>query len=133
LVHVIVPPTATAIGFGEYAVVVKVDEPATIDTGVPVTPFDGADGELDPQPTVKPITPAMMLKRIFMCSPFASAIASALPAWRRTDCHDLLGKCRFPLLSLFPKVRRPFSRRNVAGTLWRDAGVGRARRREQSR
>ena len=35
-VHVTAPPTATVTGFGEYAVVVSVDDPDTIDTGVPV-------------------------------------------------------------------------------------------------
>jgi hypothetical protein len=49
LVHVTVPPTATVTGFGEYAVVVSVDDPDTIDTGVPVVVVgavvDGEDEE----------------------------------------------------------------------------------------
>jgi hypothetical protein len=44
LVHVNEPPTGTVIGFGEYAVVVNVDEPATMeaDTVEPV-----GDGDVD--------------------------------------------------------------------------------------
>ena len=49
LVHVTVPPTATVTGFGAYAVVVIVDDPDTIDTGVPVVVVgavgDGEDEE----------------------------------------------------------------------------------------
>ena len=45
LVHVTVPPTATVTGFGEYAVVVSVDDPDTIDTGVPVVAGAVGDGE----------------------------------------------------------------------------------------
>jgi len=48
-VHVTVPPTATVTGFGEYAVVVSVDDPDTIETGVPVVVVgavvDGEDEE----------------------------------------------------------------------------------------
>ena len=44
-VHVTVPPTATVTGFGEYAVVVSVDDPETIDTGVPVVVGAVVDGE----------------------------------------------------------------------------------------
>jgi hypothetical protein len=47
-VHVTVPPTATVTGFGEYAVVVSVDDPDTIDTGVPVVVVGAVvDGEDD--------------------------------------------------------------------------------------
>jgi hypothetical protein len=45
LVHVTVPPTATVTGFGAYAVVVSVDDPETIDTGVPVVVGAVVDGE----------------------------------------------------------------------------------------
>ena len=44
-VHVTVPPTATVTGFGEYAVVVSVDDPDTIDTGVPVVVGAVVNGE----------------------------------------------------------------------------------------
>jgi hypothetical protein len=48
-VHVTVPPTATVTGFGAYAVVVSVEDPDTIDTGVPVlvvgAVVDGEDEE----------------------------------------------------------------------------------------
>ena len=50
LVHVTEPPTGTVIGFGEYAVVVNVDAPATIEAGT-VEPVDGVgdvDGEDEP-------------------------------------------------------------------------------------
>ena len=67
LVHVTVPPTEIETGFGEYAVVVNVDEPFTMETGVPVVPFDGEDGELDPQPIANPINPTSTLNRNFMC------------------------------------------------------------------
>ena len=51
LVHVTVPPTLTLIGFGEYAVVVSVVDPDTIDTGVPVVVGAVVDGDDDdPQP-----------------------------------------------------------------------------------
>src|SRR5215470_19837810 len=65
-VQVTVPPTEIETGFGEYAVVVKLDEPLTMETGVPVAPFDGDDGELDPQPIANPINPASTLNRNFM-------------------------------------------------------------------
>jgi hypothetical protein len=50
LVHITEPPTATVIGFGEYAVVVNVDEPATIaaDTLEPVVGVGDVDGEDEP-------------------------------------------------------------------------------------
>ena len=72
-VHVTVPPTATLIGLGENAVVVRKDEPLTIETGVPPPPAagegdgegdgagagvgdEGVDGEsVDPQPTTKAV------------------------------------------------------------------------------
>jgi hypothetical protein len=67
-VQVTDPPTEIETGFGEYAVVVSVDEPFTMETGVPgVVGFDGEDGELDPQPIANPISPASMLKRNFIC------------------------------------------------------------------
>lgn len=66
-VQVTVPPTEIETGFGEYAVVVSVDEPFTMETGVPVVPVDGEDGELDPQPIVNPINPASTLNRNVIC------------------------------------------------------------------
>jgi len=67
-VQVTVPPTATLIGLGENAVVVSVDEPRTIETGVPPPAGagdgdgdgdgvgEGVDGEsVDPQPTTKAV------------------------------------------------------------------------------
>jgi hypothetical protein len=61
-VHVTVPPTDTVIGLGEYAVVVNVDEPATIEAvtldpeGVGVG--EGVDGEDDPHATEEAISSA---------------------------------------------------------------------------
>jgi hypothetical protein len=46
-VHVTVPPTLTVTGFGAYAVVVNVDDPDTIDTGVPVVVGAVVDDEDD--------------------------------------------------------------------------------------
>jgi hypothetical protein len=50
LVHITEPPTGTVIGFGEYAVVVNVDEPATMDTETlePVVGVGAVDGEDEP-------------------------------------------------------------------------------------
>jgi len=72
-VHVIVPPTEIVTGFGEYAVVVNVDELATIDTGVPVLFPEGVDGELDPQPMARPIHPATIAIRSLMLFSIRSA------------------------------------------------------------
>jgi hypothetical protein len=44
-VHVTVPPTATVAGLGENAVVVSVDDPDTIETGVPVVLGEVVDGD----------------------------------------------------------------------------------------
>jgi hypothetical protein len=49
-VHVTVPPTATVTGFGEYAVVVSVDDPDTIDTGVPVVVVGAVVDDEDEEP-----------------------------------------------------------------------------------
>jgi hypothetical protein len=55
LVQVTVEPGATFTGFGAYAVVVKLDDPGTIDTGVPLpVPPDGpmvGPEDDEPQPT----------------------------------------------------------------------------------
>ena len=47
-IHVTVPPTDTFTGFGAYAVVVRLDEPLTIETTVPVGV--GVDGEFEEPP-----------------------------------------------------------------------------------
>ena len=51
-IHVTVPPTDTVTGFGEYAVVVRLDEPLTIETRVPVGVGVGVgvDGEFEEPP-----------------------------------------------------------------------------------
>ena len=68
LVKLRVPPAAIVIGFGAYAVFVKLAARLTMDTGVPVTlvPPDGEEGEYELQPMVRPITPARMLNRSVM-------------------------------------------------------------------
>jgi hypothetical protein len=56
LVHVTVPPTDAAIGFGAKAVVDKVDAPETIDTAPgPADDVDaGAAGDDEPHAAAKP-------------------------------------------------------------------------------
>src|SRR5436853_7526086 len=59
-VHVTVPPTDTAIGFGEYALVVNVVAPRTIDAcapdggGAAGEAGEAGDDEDEPQATVNP-------------------------------------------------------------------------------
>ena len=55
LVHVTVAPAGTVSGFGEYAFVVRVEAPETIETVIPEPPVDGRGvgdvvGEDEPQP-----------------------------------------------------------------------------------
>jgi hypothetical protein len=68
LIQLTLSPAEMVIGFGAYAVFVKLAARLTMDTGVPVTlvPPDGEDGEYELQPMVKPITPARMLNRNVM-------------------------------------------------------------------
>jgi hypothetical protein len=68
LIQLTVSPAAIVIGFGAYAVFVKLAARLTMDTGVPVTlvPPDGEEGEYELQPMVRPITPARMLNRSVM-------------------------------------------------------------------
>jgi hypothetical protein len=68
LIQLTVSPAAIVIGFGAYAVFVKLAARLTMDTGVPVAlvPPDGEDGEYELQPMVRPITPARMLNRSVM-------------------------------------------------------------------
>jgi hypothetical protein len=68
LVHVTVPPTEMLTGFGEYAFVVSVDDPLTIDTGVPVAPDEGVVGEFDdphPLKTINKSAADAILKLMF--------------------------------------------------------------------
>jgi hypothetical protein len=68
-IHVAVPPTASTIGFGEYAVVVNELAPLTMDTGVPEL-FDGIVGEEDELQAAETMSaPHVMISRIFMMSP----------------------------------------------------------------
>jgi hypothetical protein len=79
-VHVTVPPTLTVTGFGEYAVVVNVDDPDTIDTDVPDGVAGDVDGDEEPH-AVKRLNPQMMSARREVISPPAvSPTAKSLPA-----------------------------------------------------
>jgi len=70
--QVTIPPTASTIGFGEYAVVVNDDEPLTIDTGVPEL-FEGIVGEDDePQAAEAMSAPQVMISRMFTLFPLRS-------------------------------------------------------------
>jgi hypothetical protein len=65
-VQVTLPPTATVTGLGENAVVVSVDAPPTIDTGVPLPPVlgvVGVDEYDDPQPAQMTSAAAASVKR----------------------------------------------------------------------
>jgi hypothetical protein len=112
LVQVTAPPTEIETGFGEYAVVVKVDEPFTMETGVPVVPVDGEDGELDPQPIVNPINPASTLNRNFMCLSIPRAHRKGVAtsgvhnSWYSARKMSLRSAC------LVSEIRSPFRRRN---------------------
>ena len=83
LVHVTVPPTLIEMGLGEYAVVVRFDELATIDTGVPLPPVSGVEGELEPQPMLKIIRPARILNRSLMLFSIRTAYRKRAATWRR--------------------------------------------------
>jgi hypothetical protein len=61
LVHVTIVPAATVSGFGEYAVVVSVDEFATIDTAVVPVPDEGDEGEEDELHAVVSATAAIAI------------------------------------------------------------------------
>jgi hypothetical protein len=74
-----VPPGAIEIGLGAYAVVVNVDDPRTIETGVPVMLLPPEGDEGDPQPTLKPISPATMLSRSLMLFSIRCVRAKSLP------------------------------------------------------
>ena len=84
MVQVTDPPTLIEIGFGEYAVVVRVDELATIDTGVPLPPVSGVEGELEPQPMLKMIRPARILNRSLMLFSIRTADRKRVARWRRS-------------------------------------------------
>ena len=107
-VHVTVPPTATVMGFGANAVVVRVDAPATIDTGVPfwfpdgVGDGDGAAGDEydDPHPNeaAKSVAAKTIRNFIILTSPIAMAFR----------------KCPAIVLSVrIPRVRRTIGLRRT--------------------
>jgi hypothetical protein len=106
LVQVTVPPTEIETGLGEYAVVVNLDEPLTIETGVPVVlfvvvvvvVFDGAEGELDPQPIVKAINPVSTLNRNFMCLSIPAGHRKGVATSGGRNSWHSAGKMSRPLL-----------------------------------
>ena len=86
-VHVTLPPTATVMGFGAYAVVVNVVAPVTIDTGDPDVfgVGEGPDGdEDDPQPIDTHTTAAASARRNLMPVSFGMVLPqiSCLPRIR---------------------------------------------------
>jgi hypothetical protein len=111
-VQVTVPPTEIETGFGEYAVVVSVDELATIETGVPVSPFDGEDGELDPQPIVNAINPASMLNRNLMCLSIQGAHRKGVATSGGPVFAYSRRKMRLRRRKCVSEIRSPFCRRN---------------------
>jgi hypothetical protein len=112
LVQVTVPPTEIETGFGEYAVVVKVDEPLTMETGVPVVPVDGEDGELDPQPIVNAINPASTLNRNLMCLSIPRLHRKGVATSGRRISAYSARKTRLRRRKCVSEIRSPFCRRN---------------------
>jgi hypothetical protein len=110
-VHVTVPPTEMETGFGEYAVVVKVDEPLTME--IAVVAFDGEDGELDPQPIVNPINPASTLNRNLMCLSIPRAHRKGVATSGGRISAYSAGKMR-PRRRWVSEIRSPFCRRNLS-------------------
>jgi hypothetical protein len=100
-VQVTVPPTEIETGFGEYAVSLKLDEPLTMETGVPVVTTDGADGELDPHPTANPINPASTLNRNFICLSIRTAHRKGVATSAERNCSYSAEKMRRPPLDCF--------------------------------
>ena len=112
-VQVTVPPTEIETGFGEYAVVVSVDELATIETGVPfVVLFDGEDGELEPQPIAKPINPASILNRNLMCLSIQRAHRKGVATSGGLVSAYSARKMRLRRRKCVSEIRSPFCRRN---------------------
>jgi hypothetical protein len=103
-VQVTVPPTEIETGFGEYAVVVNVDEPFTMETGVPVVPFVGEDGELDPQPIANPINPASTLNRNFICLSIPRAHRKGVATSGGRNSPYSAGKSRFRQLLFVSEI-----------------------------
>jgi len=111
--QVTVPPTEIETGFGAYAVVVSVDELATIETGVPVVVvFDGDDGELEPQPIVKPINPASTLNRNLMCLSIQRAHRKGVATSGGLVSGYSARKMRLRRRKCVSEIRSPFCRRN---------------------
>jgi hypothetical protein len=80
-VHVTLPPTAIDTGFGEYAVVVIVDDPLTIETGVPLPGIGIGEGlvEDEPQPIEKVSSSRAPASRRVIVPPRPDAPAKFLP------------------------------------------------------
>jgi hypothetical protein len=89
LVHVTVPPTDTVIGFGEYALVVNVVAPMTIDACAPVAGGvageAGDDEDEPPQATVNPNSSAPNAIRNLMRDLLVDARSPS-----QTDCPGRL-------------------------------------------
>ncbi|HKB10756.1 MAG TPA: hypothetical protein VKD69_08875 [Vicinamibacterales bacterium] len=85
LVHVTVPPTATVTGLGEYAVVVKFDDPDTIETWVPDGLGEVGDGESDEPQAAADVSRIKASERRRIIKPPPLPPASLLPTSRSGD------------------------------------------------
>jgi len=81
-IHVTLPPVLIEIGLGEYAVVVRTDAPATIETGEPPPPLivGGFEGDVDeePQPNETDKIAAAIASRLSMMTSCMVATSSNL-------------------------------------------------------
>jgi hypothetical protein len=111
-VHVTVPPTEIESGFGEYAFVVKLDEPLTMATCVGGVPSDGAAGELDPQAMVNPINPASTLNRNLICLSIQRAHRKGVATSGGGYFRVFSRKMRLRRRNCVSEIRSPFCRRN---------------------
>jgi hypothetical protein len=105
LIKLTVPPAEIVIGFGAYAVFVKLAARLTIDTGVPVAlvPPDGEEGEYELHPIVRPITPARMLNRSVMLFSIRNGYRKRVAISDVRTAARLSRQTALAMLSLFPK------------------------------
>jgi hypothetical protein len=91
---VTVVPIVTLSGFGAKAVVVRVDAPLTMDTGVPDVPEDdpdpveGADGESDPHADRRPMsTTAQPIRerKLMLTSSKTSLLSANVVPWAESS------------------------------------------------
>ena len=106
LIQLTVSPAEMVIGFGAYAVFVKLAARLTMDTGVPVTlvPPDGEEGEYELQPMVRPITPARMLNRSLMLFSIRCGYRKRVAISDGRTAARSSRQSAIATLSLFPKT-----------------------------